>query len=108
MSLSGISIRNSAGIEFIHETDRVGRFVGFHELPAMKNGTVKINYPHPELAGFGAVFAWLDVNGVWNASLKGSVKVNGTTIEVTLTQSANGNGTGGTHISRTKLYYGVR
>lgn len=108
MSLSGISIRNNLGIEFIKETDRVGRIVGFHELPAMKNGTVKIEYPHPELAGFGQVFAWIDVTGVWNASLKGSIKVNGTTIEVTLSKSANGNGSGGSFIPNTKLYYGVR
>ncbi|KLU17160.1 hypothetical protein AFK69_13735 [Xenorhabdus sp. GDc328] len=57
MSLSGVSIYAPDGRESISETDRIGRI-----LPALgRNGYLKREFHHPELADMGEIFVWTDL-----------------------------------------------
>ncbi|MDE9454578.1 hypothetical protein [Xenorhabdus bovienii] len=108
MSLSGLSIRSPNGKEIINETDRVGRIVGSHVLPALdRNGYLKKEFHHPELTGMGQMFVWTNItSGFWYISGKGMIKVTGTTIFVELKVSSGGSGIPST--SETVIYYGVK
>ena len=107
MALSGLSVRAPDGVEIISETDRVARVVGSHTLPPIgRDGYYRKEYPHPELAGQGELFAWFDASGFWNISAKGKVVVSGYTIIVELRTDAGGSAEPVT--PHTKIHYGIR
>ncbi|OCQ54097.1 hypothetical protein Ppb6_00647 [Photorhabdus australis subsp. thailandensis] len=108
MAVSGVRIQDSQGKPIIEVNDRMGRIVGYHEIPALgRNGYFKKTFSHPELAGMGEIFVWSDViDEFWQIKGTGNITVSGTniTIEVRIGRG----GTGAPITSPVKVFYGVR
>ncbi|WP_434523866.1 hypothetical protein [Photorhabdus asymbiotica] len=59
MAVSGVRIQDHQGKPLIEVNDRMGRIVGYHEIPVRHNLRFKKTFSHPELAGMGEIFVWV-------------------------------------------------
>ncbi|CAQ86499.1 MULTISPECIES: hypothetical protein [Photorhabdus] len=106
MAVSGVRIQDSQGKPLIEVNDRMGRIVGYHEIPVRHNLRFKKTFSHPELAGMGEIFVWSNVAAIlWQQEGKGSITVSGTNIIVEIYVD-------GSHhfpaFGYVRVFYGVR